>query len=214
MVMENAYYVMENGDKKGPFTFDEIIETDLDLHDKVFSPESDSWEDACDIPELFAYFEARGVVFPTEDNLATFGWRLLAHLIDFFLVSFVVAFVISILITNGVISNIKLTKDLTIDEHSYRQALIIQLIWYGVFVLYNSICESSQMKGSIGKKALKMVVVDADGLGITFLRSLWRSFGKVVSLFFYGLPFLSIFWTANKQALDDLMARTYVLKLQ
>eukprot|EP01037_Dinobryon_pediforme_P010596 gene10596-10666_t len=150
--MENAYYVMENGDKKGPFTFDEIIETDLDLHDKVFSPESDSWEDACDIPELFAYFEARGVVFPTEDNLATFGWRLLAHLIDFFLVSFVVAFVISILITNG--------------------ALIIQLIWYGVFVLYNSICESSQMKGSIGKKALKMVVVDADGLGITFLRRL------------------------------------------
>jgi hypothetical protein len=57
----------------------------------VLSPKADDWQRASDLPEFFEYFEAKGVYFPTEDNLATFWWRLLAYLIDSVLISLLIS---------------------------------------------------------------------------------------------------------------------------
>jgi len=69
------------------------------------------------------------------------------------------------------------------------------------------------MKGSIGKKICRLVVVDIDGMGLTFVNALLRSFGKAISVFLLYIGFVTIFFTEHKQALHDQLARTYVVKL-
>src|ERR1700761_1612262 len=110
--MDNLYYLQEDGEQTGPFTFDEIIEKEPDIHTRVLSPITNSWEDACDLPEFFDYFEANGVYFPTEDNLASFWWRLLAYVIDYAILSFILQFVFSILTQRGVIHALKSYNDI------------------------------------------------------------------------------------------------------
>jgi len=39
--MDNAYYIEENGEQKGPYRLDELTKMDIDLHDKVLSPSND-----------------------------------------------------------------------------------------------------------------------------------------------------------------------------
>src|SRR5579862_4407107 len=80
--MGNDYYILEDGEQKGPFTFDELIDMGLNIHTRVLSPLADGWQDACDLPEFYRYFEGKGIYFPTEDNLASFWWRLAAYIID------------------------------------------------------------------------------------------------------------------------------------
>jgi uncharacterized RDD family membrane protein YckC len=212
--MDNAYYVLEDGDQRGPYTFDELTQLELDIHTRVLSPLADSWQDACDLPELFPYFEALGVHFPTEDNLASFWWRLLAFIIDFILLSFVVDAAISMLIYRGIIPNITdFTSVQSFSKLSASDFLILEATVYGIFISYNTICEASALNGSVGKKICKIVVVDQDGVGLTFPNALFRSFGKAVSMFLYGIPALSILWSEHRQALHDYLARTYVVKL-
>ncbi|MDB5007937.1 MAG: hypothetical protein JWQ84_2332 [Mucilaginibacter sp.] len=212
--MDNAYYILEDGEQKGPFTFDELTEMELDIHTRVLSPSEDTWHDACDLPEFYPYFEAQGVHFPTEDNLASFWWRLLAFVIDFILLSFVINYTIIMLISRGVLSNI--LQNATMQSYSkmpVRDILILEFTVYSILFIYNFICEISPMKGSIGKKICRLVVVDVDGMPLTYTGALLRSFGKVISIFFYGAGFLSIFWSDHRQALHDYLAKTYVVKL-
>ena len=209
--MDKGYYIEENGEQKGPFTFEELIGTHIDLHTPVLSPQSEAWQDACDLPELFTYFEARGFVFPTEDNLASFWWRLLAYVIDYFILSFLSGLAFSFLATYGIKFNLQSYNDLL--KLSLTQVLTIELIVSGILVIYNSVCEASPMKGSLGKKVCGLIVVDADGAGLTYLNALGRSAGKVVSISVFYLGFLSIFFTEHRQALHDYLAKTYVVKL-
>jgi uncharacterized RDD family membrane protein YckC len=209
-IMGSGYYISEDGEQKGPFTLGELMELEIDIHSRILSPEAETWQDACDLPELYEYFEALGVYFPTGDNLATFGWRLLAYVIDYFILAFVMNFELKILAMNGMSIQLKSYAD--IIKMPVSQMFTLQLITSVTLVIYNTICEASPMKGSIGKKVFKMVVVDVDGMGMTFLNALLRSFGKTVSIFFFYLGFASIFFTEHKQAIHDLLAKSYVVK--
>src|ERR1700749_818751 len=140
--MANAYFILDDGEQRGPYTFDELIEMEIDIHTRVLSPLADTWQDACDLPEFYPYFLSQGVNFPTEDNLASFWWRALAFAIDFFIVSFLLSFLITILMVKGIKFNLK----------SYHDLAVLQLILYGILILYFSIFESSVAKSSIGKK--------------------------------------------------------------
>lgn len=209
--MTGNYYILENEVQKGPFTFEELTATEIGLHDKILSSDTETWQEACDLPEFFTYFEARGVVFPTEDNLASFWWRLLAFFVDYVIISLFLGFVLAIFISNGLFVKVKSYDDIIKVSNDYR--LQLQIIIYATLILYNSIGEASPMKGSLGKKICRLVVVDTDGVGLTFPRSLLRSMGKVVSLFFYGAGFVSIFFSEHRQALHDYFAKCYVVKL-
>jgi uncharacterized RDD family membrane protein YckC len=208
--MTNAYYILENGEQKGPFTFDELIDKGIGLHARVLSPTADGWQDACDLPEFFEYFEAHGIYFPTEDNLASFWWRLLAFIIDDLILSFLMAVIFIILASLGLSFKLQSYDDLL--KLSINEKLTLQFATYLTLVIYNSICEASPMKGSIGKRLCKMVVVDADGEGLTYLNALSRSVGKVLSIAVFYLGFVSIFFSEHRQALHDYLAKTYVVK--
>ena len=208
--MGNEYYILEDGEQTGPYTFDELTDMGLDIHTRILSRGADSWQDACDLPELYPYFEAQGIYLPTGDNLATFWWRLLAFVIDYLILSFLISLILIQLPSFGL--NIKIQSFNDVLKLSENQKTMLQIIIYLTLIIYNSICEASAMKGSIGKRMFKLVVVDIDGQGLSYLNALLRSAGKVLSLFFYGLGFVSIFFTEHRQALHDYLAKTYVVK--
>jgi uncharacterized RDD family membrane protein YckC len=208
--MGNDYYILEDGEQTGPYTFEELTDMDPDIHTRILSPLADGWQDACDLPELYPYFEAQGIYLPTGDNLATFWWRLLAFVIDYFILSFLLGFILILLPSFGL--NIKIQSIDDVFKLSENEKTTLEIITYLMLIIYNSVCEASAMKGSIGKRVFKLVVVDIDGQGLSFLNALLRSAGKVVSLFFYGLGFVSIFFTEHHQAFHDYLAKTYVVK--
>lgn len=208
--MNEQYFILVDGEQAGPYTFNELVEKEPDLHTRVMAPSADTWQDACDVPELFEYFRGMGYHFPTEDNLASYWWRLLAFAIDLLLMSFVISFILPILNQKGIL-HINLTS---FDPYktSVHDVTVIQVLFNLLLLLYNAGCEASSMKGSLGKKACGLVVVDQDGEGLKFGTALLRSFGKVLSIYFWGLGTLSIFWTEGKQALHDIIAKTYVVR--
>ncbi len=212
--MGHEYFILEDGEQKGPFTFDELTDLEIGIHDRILSPLADTWQDACDLPELYPYFEAQGVYFPTGDNLASFWWRLLAFMIDYLIISFVLGIVLTILIPNIVAVKIQSYDELLKFSRSLPEGDMIklQLIFYVTLIIYDSVGEMSSIKGSLGKRICKLVVVDVDGTGLSFSKALIRSLGKIASLAFYGAGFLSIFFTEHRQALHDYLARTYVVK--
>jgi uncharacterized RDD family membrane protein YckC len=211
--MTDSYYILEDGDQKGPYSLDELIDLQPDIHTRVLSPNEGTWADACDVPELNAYFESMGVYFPTGDNLASFGWRFLAFFIVLIVFYILFIIVIEVLISKGLISDLNNLKSINdAQKLPASEKLTLQLLIYGIFIFYNFICEISPLKASLGKRLCKMVLVDADGIAPTIMGSFIRIIVKTMSLFFWGLGYLSIFFTEHKQELHDLAARTYVIK--
>lgn len=209
--MNNQYYILEDGEQSGPFSYNELIKMDLDIHTRILSPLADTWQDACDLPEFYPYFEARGIYLPTGDNLASFGWRFLAWIIDYFILSFVISFIFRALAARGVIPYLQSYNELL--KATPGQLLFMQLIFAITLIIYNSICEASPMQGSFGKKLCRLVVVDIDGERLSYLNALLRSIGKAISVFIIYLGFLSILFTEHRQAVHDMLAKTYVVKL-
>jgi len=210
--MNEAYYILVNGEQTGPYTLDELIEKEPGLHTRIMAPSENTWQDACDVPELFEYFREQEYYFPTEDNLASFGWRLAAFCIDFIILWFSSSALIYVLILKGVL-NINLQKITPYTTFSRHDMIIIGAIYYSLFILYNSICDASQMKGSAGKRICGLAVVNADGDGINYGIALVRSIAKLASVnIFWGIGTLTILWTEHKQALHDFLAKTYVVR--
>jgi uncharacterized RDD family membrane protein YckC len=210
--MNNDYFILEKDEQKGPFTFNELVEMEIDLHTRVLSPLADGWQDACDLPEFFEYFGSMGIVFPTEDNLASFWWRLLAFFIDLLLVSFLLSFFI--MVFDPALIKV-LDPSLMFDKVKFlAERQKISYITFGLFFIYNALFEASGLKGTIGKKLCRLVVVDGDGVGPTFLMAVSRNLGKAVTMYFlFGIGFLSIFWSEYRQAMHDYLAKTYVVKV-
>jgi uncharacterized RDD family membrane protein YckC len=209
--MTGDYYILEDGEQKGPFTFDELMDKGLEIHTRILSPQAEGWADACDLPELYGYFESLGIYFPTGDNLASFWWRLLAFIIDTIILYFVSQVIFMILASKGITFNMS-SYDAFL-KMPMNKLLELQFISSLTLVIYNSVCEASPMKGSVGKKMCRMVVVDVDGVGLSYPNALVRSMGKALSIAIFYLGFASIFFSEHRQALHDYIAKTYVVKL-
>lgn len=211
--MDDQYYLQEDGEQTGPYTFDELIERAPDIHTRVLSTNENSWKDACDLPELYEYFREQGVIFPTEDNLASFGLRLAAFIIDLILINIIADIIVVAMASRGVFFNMQsFTSMQALSKIPANQMIGLEIAFNVVFLLYNTICEASGAKATFGKRAFGMIVVNADGEGMTVPASIVRSFGKVVSFFFWGLGFLPVLWTEHRQGLPDFLAKTYVIR--
>ncbi|MBN1061287.1 RDD family protein [Clostridium botulinum] len=78
--------------------------------------------------------------------------------------------------------------------------------------LYYSFFESSNGKATLGKKALGIIVVDANNNKISFVRATVRYWSKYVSLIFFFIGYIMAGFTKKKQALHDIISVTYVVK--
>ena len=138
-----------------------------------------------------------------------FWWRVLSYLIDAIILSigyFLVAIVFSF---NWLFLG---------DDYKYWAAVGITSVFaYTVLTfiapwLYFALMESSKFQGTLGKWALKMIVVDEEGKQITFARATGRYFAKILSSLTLGIGYIMVAFTERKQGLHDILARTIILK--
>lgn len=78
--------------------------------------------------------------------------------------------------------------------------------------LYYALLESSAWQATLGKKALGLEVTDMAGRRVSFARATGRYFGKIVSAFILMIGFIMAGFTAQKQALHDMMAGCLVIR--
>jgi uncharacterized RDD family membrane protein YckC len=72
--------------------------------------------------------------------------------------------------------------------------------------------EASALKGTIGKRVLKISVVDKNGDRISFNRSIGRNTSKILSIIPFFLGLLWVAFTKEKKGWHDMIAKTYVVK--
>jgi uncharacterized RDD family membrane protein YckC len=205
--MTDGYYISINDEEQGPFTQEEVLQMHLEVDTMVLSPLAEDWQQASDLPEFFNYFEAKGFYFPTEDNLAGFGWRLLAYIADSLIMSYPISFFKPANFTEVYTRAVNSTG--TVDDMVVL--LKFNLISFLVVVVYHAICEFSPLQGSLGKKMFRLVVVDTEGRRLSFLRALLRNLGKFVSGLVLLIGYLAVLWDDRKQAWHDKWAKAYVL---
>lgn len=206
--MNDEYYIQQGEEKIGPFTFEELINNDIDIHTSILAPGQSKWQYASELTELYEYFEAKDIYFPTMDNLATAGQRTLAFIIDYLLLSIIVEIIALqlgwvTLPTNG--------KFVWPDNDTMFK---MQALFYGVYIAYNVLFEMTGWKGTIGKKIFGLRVIDVNGEKIGILQSLGRNVGAVLSIALTMIPFLSIFGSEYKQEWYDNLAKTYMIKIR
>lgn len=78
--------------------------------------------------------------------------------------------------------------------------------------LYSAYFESSERQATLGKLAMGLIVTDEQGQRLSFTTASVRFVGKFISSMVMGLGYLIQPFTAKKQALHDLIAKTLVWK--
>ncbi|MFI5115969.1 MAG: RDD family protein [Terriglobales bacterium] len=79
--------------------------------------------------------------------------------------------------------------------------------------LYSAFTESSSWRATIGKRALGLQVVTAEGDRIGFGQATVRHFMKFLSLFFLTIGFMMAGWTKRRQALHDIPSDCLVIRV-
>jgi uncharacterized RDD family membrane protein YckC len=205
--MNKEYYLVEGDEKSGPYTFYELTQLDIDTYTEIIVGNSDTPKYASELPEFNEYFEQQGIYFPTEDNLASFGKRVAAFLVDYLGLYIIIS---NILIRMG---NVVLPADYKPGDPIPPGMLQLSMVMMVTFLLYKTIFEATGLKGTLGKRIFKLAVVDIDGQRLSVPRSLLRNVGVVLSLTIW-LPFLSVLFSEHRQAWYDSWAKTYVIVTQ
>src|ERR1700744_1693970 len=150
--MNDEYYILEDGEKLGPFSFNELTARGVDIDSSILVPGSDTWQNASYLPEFSEYFESQGFYFPTEGNLANFGWRTLAFTIDYIIISLIAGLID---VNAGWLvfpKSASINPTAVLNSMPQRSLMIIELSFVIVFLVYNILLEASNMRGSFGKK--------------------------------------------------------------
>ncbi|MGM1021582.1 MAG: RDD family protein [Bacillota bacterium] len=149
---------------------------------------------------------------------AGFWKRFSAYLIDFIILYVSTRFISMVMLTMvGFASFFKMRTILDWgSDGDYRSVGIFMVtFWIVSFItlgwLYSAIMESCKCKATVGKLSLGIVVVDEHNQKLSFGRASARYLSGYINIFTVFVGFIMTAFTARKQALHDLIARTYVV---
>jgi len=125
-----------------------------------------------------------------------FWRRFVAYVIDNILLS--VVFWLLVLVLGGIAG----------DGGVFGAYTLAAIGW----LLYYAAMESSSNQAAVGKMALGIKVTDLEGNRISFGRALGRNLAKIISVLIFYIGFIMAAFTAKKQALQDMIAGTLVVK--
>ncbi len=150
---------------------------------------------------------------------AGFWLRFVAYLLDVIIVGIVaVPIVLVLAVATGASAALSSMSDDNPQQALAAAGFVIFLcslfiILLGGLWLYYALLESSTWQGTVGKKALGLIVTDLDGRRVSFGRATARFFSRLITglvPLFIGYILAGI--TAKKQALHDMIAGTLVLR--
>jgi len=164
-----------------------------------------------------AYAPAPPVAYAPPSIYGGFWIRFLAHLIDHIILGVVAAplFFITVLPTI-----IRIAQQADRDQEPSPELIVAIISSVFVYIalafvgqwLYEALLTSSSWQGTIGKKVLRLKVVDEAGNRIGFGRATGRFFAKILSSMFMCIGFIMIGFTERKTGLHDMLAGTRVLR--
>jgi uncharacterized RDD family membrane protein YckC len=164
-----------------------------------------------------AYAPAPPVAYAPPSIYGGFWIRFLAHLIDHIILGVVAAplFFITVLPTI-----IRIAQQADRDQEPSPELIVAIISSVFVYIalafvgqwLYEALLTSSAWQGTIGKKVLRLKVVDEAGNRIGFGRATGRFFAKILSSMFMCIGFIMIGFTERKTGLHDMLAGTRVLR--
>ena len=146
-----------------------------------------------------------------------FWIRFLAHLLDHIILGAVAAPLFFVMVLPTII---RIAQQADRDQEPSPELIItivssvfvyIALAFVGQW-LYEALLTSSSWQGTIGKKVLRLKVVDEAGNRIGFGRATGRFFAKILSSMFMCIGFIMIGLTERKTGLHDMLAGTRVLR--
>jgi uncharacterized RDD family membrane protein YckC len=164
-----------------------------------------------------AYAAAPPVAYAPPSIYGGFWIRLLAHLIDHAILGAVAAPLFFITVLPSII---RIAHQAERDQEPSPELIIaivssalvyIALAFVGQW-LYEALLTSSSWQGTIGKRVLRLKVVDEAGNRIGFGRATGRFFAKILSSMFFCIGFIMIGFTERKTGLHDMLAGTKVMK--
>lgn len=142
------------------------------------------------------------------EHYGGFWRRVGAYLIDAILIAIVFGIVGSILgVDFGYDATVATTPEDAMATQGDPMASLLGLV---IGIAYFAGMESSSMQATLGKKVLGMVVTDAAGNRISFLRAVGRYFAKILSALILFIGFIMVAFTERKQGLHDIIAGTLV----
>src|ERR1700722_3527508 len=161
-------------------------------------------------------------VTATRTDYAGFWLLFVAYIIDSLILGIpICAIVMVILILTGALGAMR-NMDVSDPPHAMVGLLGAGIIgmYFGILSiaivggwLYYAYCESSVWQGTLGKKALGLIVTDLEGRPVTFGRASGRFFSKIITgLIPFGIGYMLAGFTAKKQALHDMIASCLVLR--
>lgn len=209
--MINSYQIILDGQEAGPYTQRELMDMEIDADTLVLSPLAKDWQYAVDLPEFRGYFESIGIYAPTQANMAGFWWRLVAYIIDYIIQIILLLVLFTIIAVIVVAAGGTINIDI-LTSTKMNDRLLTNLIGAAFNILYHSICESTRLRGSFGKLALRISVVDANGQKLRFTQAFSRNLGKMGSSLVFGIGFLSVLWNDHRQAWHDQWSKSYVIR--
>ena len=137
----------------------------------------------------------------TDDNYienekyAGFIKRLVAGTFDIFFIGIITYFIL-----------------ISIDKFLYTVTIYIAIIIFiPLYILYNSVCERTVWRGTIGKLILEIEVVDQYENPVTFPIAFKRNIAKMLNVLTLGIGFIISAVPPEKQALSDKIAHTFVI---
>jgi len=226
--MSEQYFILDKGQKLGPFTYDELIDRPLEPDDMVLSPDETDFKAAHSLAGFDDYFKSEGIYYPTFENTRGYRLRLPAFILDLIIVVFGTT-ILGAIFFGKYMQQLETifpmsalgdqSKMQAIFESHYPELVAVQLAFIFIMFVYHSACEASRMRGSVGKYICGLAVVDELGYSIGFGQAAGRNIGKLtyeLLSFFLGfiayLLLLSIPFTQMHQALHDRMAGCFVVK--
>ncbi|HEV2315008.1 MAG TPA: RDD family protein [Candidatus Acidoferrales bacterium] len=165
-------------------------------------------------PPTPSYPTAYPVAAPTT-AYAGFWLRFVAWIIDRILLGVSFSFIsLPIMAASGLRDIMMNHPPQTLPELFGLFSMLSRLIALAIVFnwLYYALLESSAWQATLGKKALGLEVTDMAGRRISFARATGRYFGKIVSAFILMIGFIMAGFTAQKQALHDMMAGCLVIR--
>jgi len=194
------YTIVVNGKPEGPYTLDALKNKHVLPGTFLKKLGMDDYKEAHEFPELRALFG-----FSYEQTapqyFASFDQRLLASVIDYFILFMAYLFLV-------LISFIFITEK---DQRILTALTGLPLIPVCKFI-YGVFADASARQGTAGKRLLNIKVTDMLGNPLNFSASLIRNATKVLSVLPLFLGYLYIFLNKKQQTWHDIAANALVIK--
>lgn len=194
------YYIVVEGKVVGPLSADELQNYNIQPDTFVKKSGMDDFKEAHEMEEFRALFGFKERLVSPQ-YFAAFDQRLLASVIDFFIITLI--FVFLVLLSYAFVRNEQQRIGLLI--------IAVPLIFFTKYV-YGVFADCSKFQGGIGKRVLQIRVTKLNGTRISLLQSFIRNTSKLVSVLTFFIGYLYSFLNKKNQCLHDVIADTLVIK--